>query len=124
MKKFIFFIILSFLITNSVLARKTGCEGNCVDGFGKWTYTDKTTYEGEWVGTKKNGKGIEIWPNGYIYKGEFKNSEWSGQGILTFPDGSTYEGEWANGFMNGKGTFTWSDGKQKTGIWKNGKLQE
>ena len=124
MKKYLIYIILSFLITNSVLARKTGCEGNCVDGFGKWTYTDKTTYEGEWVGTKKHGKGIEIWPNGYIYKGEFKNSEWSGQGILTFPNGATYEGEWANGFMNGKGTFTWSDGKQKTGVWKNGKLQE
>ena len=77
-------------------------------------YTDKTTYEGEWVGTKKHGQGVETWPNGYIYKGEFKNSEWSGQGILTFPDGSTYEGEWANGFMNGKGKFiTWSDGKQK-----------
>ena len=124
MKKSLIYIILSFLITNSVLARKTGCEGNCVDGFGKWTYTDKTTYEGNWVGTKKNGQGIEIWPNGYIYKGEFKNSEWSGQGILTFPNGATYEGEWVNGFMNGEGTFTWSDGKEKTGIWKNGELQE
>ncbi len=73
---------------------------------------------------KKQGQGVETWPNGYIYKGEFKNSVWSGIGTLTFPDGSTYEGEWANGFMNGQGTFTWSDGKQKTGIWKNGKLQE
>ena len=109
MKKYLIYIILSFLITNSVLARKTGCEGNCEDGFGKWTYTDKTTYEGNWVGTKKNGQGIEIWPNGYIYKGEFKNSEWSGQGILTFPNGATYEGQWANGFMNGIGTFTCSD---------------
>ena len=29
MKKYLIYIILSFLITNSVLARKTGCEGNC-----------------------------------------------------------------------------------------------
>ena len=87
-------------------------------------FCDKTTYEGNWVDTKKHGQGVETWPNGYIYKGEFKNSEWSGQGILTFPDGSTYKGEWANGFMNGDGTFTWSDGKEKTGIWKNGELQE
>ena len=101
MKKYIFIIILSFLITTSVSARKTGCEGNCENGFGKWTYTDKRTYEAEWVGTKKNC-----------------------QGILTFPDGSTYKGEWANGFMNGEGTFTWSDGKEKTGIWKNGEIQE
>ena len=49
------------------------------DGFGKWTYTDKTTYEGNWVGTQKQGQGIETWPNGYIYKGEFKNSVWSGK---------------------------------------------
>ena len=54
MKKFILFIILSFLITTSASARKTGCEGNCENGFGKWTYTDKTTYEGNWVDTKKN----------------------------------------------------------------------
>ena len=101
MKKYIFYTILSFLIATSASARKTGCEGNCENGFGKWTYTDKTTYEGNWVGTQKHG-----------------------QGILTFPDGSTYEGEWANGFMNGKGKFTWSDGKEKIGIWKNGKLQE
>ena len=78
-------IILSFFVTSSVLARSTGCkEGNCENGYGKWVYTDKTTYEGNWVGTKKNGQGIETWPNGYIYKGEFKNSDWSGIGCLLY----------------------------------------
>ena len=125
MKKFIIIIIFGFFITSEVLARSTGCkEGNCENCYVKWVYTDKTTYEGEWVNTKKHGQGTETWPNGYIYKGEFKNSEWSGQGTLTFPNGATYVGEWANGFMNGKGTFTWSDGKEKTGTWINGKLQE
>ena len=81
MKKFIFFIILSFLITTSVSARKTGCEGNCEDGFGKWTYTDKTTYVGEWSVGKKHGQGTATWPNGYIYKGEFQESKWHGQGL-------------------------------------------
>ena len=126
MRKYLFYFFLSLLISSSVFARSTGCkEGNCENGYGKWVYTDKLlTYEGEWVGTKKNGQGVETWPNGYIYKGEFKNSVWSGVGTLTFPDGSTYEGEWANGFMNGKGTFTWANGDQKVGIWKNGKLQD
>jgi len=72
MKKLIFFILFSSLITSTALARSTGCkEGNCENGYGKWVYTDKTTYEGEWVATKKHGQGTETWPNGYIYKGEF-----------------------------------------------------
>ena len=125
MKKFLIFIFLISLINSSAFARSTGCkEGNCENGFGKWIYTDKTTCEGEWVATKKEGQGVETWPNGYIYKGEFKNSQWSGKGVLTFPDGSTYDGEWSKGFMNGQGTFTWADGKQKSGTWINGKLQE
>ena len=85
---------MSFLISNTSVAKKSGCtDGDCNNGFGTWTYTDKTTYEGNWVGTQKHGEGIETWPNGYIYKGEFKKSEWSGKGILIFPDGSTYEVE-------------------------------
>ena len=109
------------LITSSALARSTGCkEGNCENGYGKWVYTDKTTYEGEWVGTKKHGQGTETWPNGYIYKGEFKNSLWSGLGTLKFPDGSTYEGEWANGFMNGRELLPglMENKKQEFGKWK------
>ena len=72
MKKFIISLIFGFLFISEALARSTGCkEGNCENGYGKWVYTDKTTYEGEWVNTKKHGQGIETWPNGYIYKGEF-----------------------------------------------------
>ena len=59
MKKYILYITLSLLIATSVSARKTGCEGDCENGFGKWTYTDKTTYEGNWVGTKKMVKELK-----------------------------------------------------------------
>ena len=54
MKKYLIYVSLSFLIASMSLARVTGCkEGNCENGYGKWIYTDKTTYEGYWVGTKK-----------------------------------------------------------------------
>ena len=54
MKKFLISLIVSLLFVSAALARSTGCkEGNCENGYGKWVYTDKTTYEGEWVGTKK-----------------------------------------------------------------------
>jgi hypothetical protein len=81
MKKIFLFLIVTFFISSSVFARSTGCkEGNCENGYGKWVYTDKTTYEGEWVATKKQGQGVETWPNGYIYKGEFEKQcmEWAG----------------------------------------------
>ena len=49
MKNFFIFIVLSFFISSNSFAKKTGCtEGDCNNGFGTWTYTDKTTYVGEW----------------------------------------------------------------------------
>ncbi len=60
MKKYIFYIILGFLITTSTLARKTGCEGNCVDGFGKWTYTDKTTQLTKGIGLVRKNMDKEL----------------------------------------------------------------
>ena len=45
MRKYLFYFFLSLLISSSVFARSTGCkEGNCENGYGKWVYTDKTTY--------------------------------------------------------------------------------
>ena len=65
MKKYLFIIILSFLISSSALARKVGCkEGNCTDGFGLWVSTDGTTYEGEWSNGFMNGKGTFTWSDG------------------------------------------------------------
>ena len=76
MKKFLLTIILSFLISSVALARSTGCkEGNCENGFGKWVYTYKTTYEGEWVGTKKNGQGTFTWADGKQKSGIWKNGK-------------------------------------------------
>ena len=61
MKKYLFIIILSLLISFSASARKVGCkEGNCENGFGLWVSTDGTTYEGEWAGTKKMGKELKL----------------------------------------------------------------
>jgi hypothetical protein len=125
MKKLFLYIFLSLILSNTGFARTTGCtDGDCDNGFGTWTYTDKTTYVGEWYNGLKHGQGSVTWPNGYIYKGNFQNSKWHGQGTLTFPDGAAYVGEWSDGFMNGEGTFTLADGTVKKGTWKNGALVE
>ena len=100
MRKILIYLFLVLILSSTASARKTGCEGDCENGIGTWTYTDKTVYVGEWRATLKHGQGTETWPNGYIYEGEFLNSKWQGQGTLTFPDGATYVGEWRDGNMN------------------------
>ena len=76
MKKFLLFILLSFLMSTSVFARSTGCkEGNCDNGYGKWVYTDKTTYEGEWANGFMNGQGTFTWSDGKQKSGIWKNGK-------------------------------------------------
>ena len=104
MRKILIYLFLVLILSSTASARKTGCEGDCENGIGTWTYTDKTVYVGEWRATLKHGQGTETWPNGYIYEGEFFNSKWQGQGTLTFPDGATYAGAWRDGYMNGLGS--------------------
>ena len=61
MKKYFICIILSLLFASLALARSTGCkEGNCENGFGKWVYTDKTTYEESGQSQKKMDKELKL----------------------------------------------------------------
>ena len=118
----LFLLVFAFLLQFQIgHSRSTGCtEGDCNNGTGTWTYTDLTTYVGEWLDSKKHGKRTVTWPNGYKYVGEFKESKWHGSGTLTFPDGATYVGEWKDDNMHGNGTFTWANGDQYIGEFQNG----
>ena len=63
-------------MSTSAFARSTGCkEGNCDNGYGKWVYTDKTTYEGEWVNGFMNGQGTFTWSDGKQKTGIWKNGK-------------------------------------------------
>ena len=76
MKKYLLSIILGLLITSTAVARSTGCkEGNCENGYGKWVYTDKTTYEGEWTNGFMNGNGTFTWVDGKQKTGIWKNGK-------------------------------------------------
>ena len=76
MKKFLISLIISLLFVSSALARSTGCkEGNCENGFGKWVYTDKTTYEGEWAKGFMNGLGTFTSSDGTQKTGTWKNGK-------------------------------------------------
>ena len=76
MKRVLFCILFYLLVTSIAQARSTGCkEGNCENGYGKWIYTDKTTYEGEWAKGFMNGKGTFTWADGSVKSGIWKNGK-------------------------------------------------
>ena len=80
MKIYIFYVILSFLIATSVSARKTGCEGNCENGFGTLE-TKTTTYKGDFKEGRMHGKGEYVWKDRGSYKGDFREGFFEGIGV-------------------------------------------
>ena len=58
----LFLLVFSFLLQFQIgHSRSTGCtEGDCNNGTGTWNYTDLTIYFGEWLDSKKHGKGMKL----------------------------------------------------------------
>jgi len=76
MRKLFLYIFLGLILCNTGFARTTGCtEGDCNNGYGTWTYTDKTTYVGEWRDGFMNGQGIFTLADGTVKKGIWKDGK-------------------------------------------------
>ena len=68
-------------------------------------------YKGEWNHDgKKDGRGVQVWPDGSIYEGYWKNGMMQGRGRLITPDGHIHDGNWLEDKAHGYGRFTHADG--------------
>lgn len=56
--------------------------------------------------------------SGIVYQGQVKDGKRQGYGIQKWPDGAVYVGFWKNNKSNGKGKFTHPDGDYYDGQWK------
>ncbi|MBN2039085.1 MAG: hypothetical protein JW864_03525, partial [Spirochaetes bacterium] len=98
-----------------------------INGEGKYTYSDGSTYEGEFKDGKKHGKGTMTWASGKRkgekYSGEWYNDNMHGIGEYVYTDGSVYKGRFNKGKRNGYGVMEWKSGKKKgekySGEWKD-----
>ena len=76
------------------------CEGDCLNGWGKYTY-DNGYYDGFWENGQKSGYGIYKWTNGDLYLGHWYQNKMSGFGQTLFANGNEYAGGYSNGKYDG-----------------------
>jgi soluble lytic murein transglycosylase len=96
-------------------------DGDCLNGWGTYTYPNSGRYQGEWKDGRFHGQGIYCFPDGGKYIGQMRDGERDGQGVMYYSDGGKYVGHWRYGDMDGYGTYTYPDGSKDDGRWKNGK---
>lgn len=75
------------------------------DGYHVYTYSNGTSYSGQWKDGLMHGRGIFLWPDGRRFEGEWKEGKENGQGTLALPDGCLYYGGWMQGLMHGQGVL-------------------
>ncbi|OLP82633.1 Phosphatidylinositol 4-phosphate 5-kinase 1 [Symbiodinium microadriaticum] len=106
------------------------------DLFYKRKYVFKTgaSYDGEWMGAERNGRGIQgcwsnnmasgmgmfLHSNGAVYYGQWRYNQAHGLGVYRDADGATYAGEWAADQPDGYGEETWPDTSRYRGSFKKG----
>mmetsp|Transcript_19757 Transcript_19757/g.51040 ORF Transcript_19757/g.51040 Transcript_19757/m.51040 type:complete len:167 (-) Transcript_19757:99-599(-) len=80
-----------------------------------------SSYEGDIVNGRLEGKGKYVFPSGTTYVGDFKDGEFHGEGMLVFPDCGKFTGTWERGVVV-TGEYAFKDGllyeDGKGGEWK------
>jgi hypothetical protein len=61
---------------------------------GKYCYSDRSSYSGDWKANKKEGNGIFYYSNGDKYEGDWKDDKRSGQGITLIHYRNTHTNYW------------------------------
>lgn len=78
------------------------------------------TYEGQWLGDKPDGEGVQTCSLGIKFEGSFKNGLPCGIGKATWADGSSYYGELQMGKLEGMGVKVEANGQRYDGSFKDG----
>lgn len=102
--------------------KKTGkCTGDCVDGFGKFNYSNGDVYWGFFKGGKRFGVGTYLWSNKSAYTGAYTaDGKRNGYGIYTYVDRSVFKGMFANDRIDGLGVMKYnSSGNIVQGVFNN-----
>lgn len=104
---------------------QSGCtyEGKRVNGHecgaGEWHEAERTLgYNGNWLESKREDKGIQQLAGGGEYNGSWKANRFSGPGVLRQANGLSYDGEWLEHKRQGFGKQVYAEtGNIYRGEW-------
>jgi hypothetical protein len=119
-----------------------------VSGLAFVIYGPTDFFFGEFVDSRRNGRGYRLYSNGFMFKGEYANDkkvdgivcefstgseiyngEWfndnyHGHGTLRNPfNKSVYQGQFINGLFDGQGKILWSTGDYYEGEFRQGRQE-
>lgn len=96
----------------------TQTETQLVDennGYFERTYSDGSTYKGNFKDGLWEGEGVYTSTKGIVYSGTFTQGAVTGSGKITYTNGDVYEGAYKNAQRDGKGTLYYHDGNKYIG---------
>jgi hypothetical protein len=94
-----------------------------MEGTGTLTYSDGTTYEGEFRDGRLEGNGVLKYTAGEIRRGVFVDGKLQGKGSIHYSNGADYEGELRAGQPDGQGRLTYANGGFYEGAFVGGLSQ-
>lgn len=107
--------------TNSLKA-DSNCQGDCQNGWGKYTY-DNGSYTGYWANGKKNGFGFYEWNDNASYYGNWENNDMVGFSQYTYPNGNQFLGNFVKSKFHGSGVIIIKEtGKSQIQYYENGNM--
>eukprot|EP01062_Namystynia_karyoxenos_P007644 TRINITY_DN12678_c0_g1_i1.p1 TRINITY_DN12678_c0_g1~~TRINITY_DN12678_c0_g1_i1.p1 ORF type:complete len:443 (+),score=88.28 TRINITY_DN12678_c0_g1_i1:581-1909(+) len=86
-------------------------------------YAGGDSYEGDFVGGRRDGYGCYTFSSGDEYEGQWEVDKKQGQGRMQFVSGDRYDGDWYDDQVHGWGIFTWADGTSYEGYFRNGAVE-
>ncbi|XP_070816972.1 ankyrin repeat and MYND domain-containing protein 1 [Chaetodon trifascialis] len=100
--------------------RRGGAEsgGEKRQGLGVQEWPDGSRYEGEFVDGFKHGRGKYTWRNGEYYKGSFYKDYRHGDGLYCWPTGHTFTGKFYLNRKEGYGQQMFPDGATFQGLYR------
>lgn len=90
-------------------------------GLGDQTWSDGSTYKGQWKNGQKNGNGVYVGVDNLKYDGQWEDGRRHGLGTQEYANGDKYRGWWCQGMCSGPGSYIFPNGCRYEGAWANGR---